>query len=125
MKLEEPTQIMLKATACFIHKIAFTQKPGDLSKLIRIPSWRSTCDLSPNYFPRTTKFQRNTINKGIRLYNSINPEMRKLTPKRFKKEIRKWILYEQPKNPQEPLIKAVRKLNCQSTKPKIVTKKKR
>ena len=108
---------MLRNSAKFIHKIAYNGKPIQITRLMRLPTWRKEGNISPTYFPKKMKFQRNFINESIRLYNSIDPEIRKLKPSRFKKELRKWILFEQPKNHQEPIIKAEKKLNITQQAP--------
>ena len=122
--MEEPTQLVLKATVRYIHKVMYTGSPREIQQLRRRPRSRSTGDINPVYFPNTAKFKQNTINEGIKLYNSIDPEMRKLKPKRFKNELKKWILFEQPKNNEGQIVKVVQKLNCQSTKPSTRTKRK-
>ena len=109
--VEEPLQIILKHSVKFIHKVAFTGKPKQITKLMRLPTWRKEGDITPTYYPKKTKFSRNFINEGIRLYNSLDPQIRKLKPSRFKVEIKKWRLFEQPRNHEEPLIKAVKKLS--------------
>ena len=116
--VELPIQLLLKNSVKFIHKVAYTNKPEQITKLMRLPTWRKEGNISPTYFPKKTKFQRNFINEAIRLYNSVDPEVRKLKPSRFKREIKKWTLFEQPKNHQEPLIKAVKKINTTNQGPK-------
>ena len=80
LNMEEPNQIVLKATLRYIHKVVFTRTPREVKQLIKTPRYRSTGDIKPVHFPRTAKFARNTINEGIKLYNAIEPEIRKPNP---------------------------------------------
>ena len=116
LNMEEPIQITLKSTAKLIHKIVYTKTPGDVKALIRAPTWRKEGDLTPVDAPKTSKFKRNTILEGIKLYNSLPSEMRKLKPKQFKNEIKKWRLFEQPKGSHIPTVKAVKKIRTVESK---------
>ena len=77
--------------------------------LMKLPTWPEEGDIVPRYFPNKSKMKRNTIIEGIKLYNSIRPEFRKLKPSRYKYELKKWHLFEQPKCPNQPTIKAIKK----------------
>ena len=77
--------------------------------LLKLPTWREEGNIVPRYYPNKSKMKRNTIIKGIKLYNSIRPEFRKLKPSRYKAVLKKWHLFEQPKCPNQPTIKAIEK----------------
>ena len=100
---------MLKQSVRTIHRIAFTDRPKQVRSLMKLPTWRKEGNIMPAYFPKKTKFSRDTINESIRLYNSIDPEIRKLKPSRFKVELKKWDIHLQPIRHDEPLIKATKK----------------
>ena len=110
LNLETPEQMIRKDLAKFMQKIVFSKKPRLMNQLIKMPTWREKGDLLPKYFPRKTKFKRNMINMSIKTYNSLDGNIRILKPKRFKRELKKWILFEIPQNPQEYTRKAIRKM---------------
>ena len=80
------TQIS-KASTIFIHKIVSTEKPNSIFKKYRCNRTRTCKNITLNYFPKTSKFQRCIINKGHDLFNKIDPNIRVLPPKEFKKEV--------------------------------------
>ena len=92
IKIECPTQMILKSAAKFIHKFPYTKRLSNIQKIMRIPTWREEGNKVPKYFPNKSKMKQNAILEGIRLFNSIRPEFRKLKTSRYKHELRKWNL---------------------------------
>ena len=100
--------MVMKDSVKFLQKVIYTKKPRMIVKLIRTPTWLEKGDIRPTYFPKKTKFKKNMINKSIKLYNSIEEDIRLLKPKQFKSQLKKWKLYPIPVNPQEPVQKATK-----------------
>ena len=106
MGCEDPRQIVLKEAAKYVHRIVTLEEPSSIFKLIRKPTWRKEGDITIRHFPLSAKTKRNMLLYGVKLYNTLPVELRTLTPKRMKRELLKWQLYDLPVNPQVPITKA-------------------
>ena len=78
---------LTRSSTKFIHKIIHSEKPAKIFKTYRCNRARNCKNITLNYFPKTAKFQRTIINKGHEIYNNIDPQIRNLNPKEFKKKV--------------------------------------
>ena len=109
--MESPNQMILKENIKFTHKIISTKQPKNIWKLIKKPTWREAGELRPIYNPKKQKLSKNLIDTGIRLYNTIPEELRKLQPEKLKEELKNWKIYNLPKDREVPATKAKKIMN--------------
>ena len=83
-----PSQMILKKSMIFTHKMILTMKPKKLISLIRFPKLRRNPKFTLKYNPKTEKFKRNMIYESLRIYNELPQDMKKMSMKQFKKAMK-------------------------------------
>ena len=73
-----------KSVVIFTHKVISSKIPQPLFNLIRYrENQRGVSPLAPAYYPKTTRFKKNVLYKGLELINSIDPKFRVLHHRNF------------------------------------------
>ena len=83
--LEMPNQIIQKSALLFIQKVMFQNVNKDILGLFKSARFsRSEKQINLNYIPRTLKFRRSCINYATKIYNTVDPKLRCVDPRKFK-----------------------------------------
>ena len=90
IKIDRPSEAILKSTAIFAHDLLSKRKPKQILRTVRTPRSRNKARVSLKYKHLSSKFERNVIHQAIKVYNENIPDhMKTLNTKEFRKDIKK------------------------------------
>ena len=87
LKIDKPIQEMIKSNLILFHKIFEVKKPESIINQIQIPNRSCGSRFIKNY-PVSDRSQRTPLAAGLKLYNTIHPDVRILPNRILKKKLK-------------------------------------